>query len=87
MLLLLFYIKVFVKMAKDETMVGITGLPIPKKKMSPAKQHEFEKKRRANGRRRGEENKRRSANAQRRRRQEETKRRGERKKTREEVGT
>lgn len=35
-------------MAKDETMVGITGLPIPKKKMSPAKQHEFEKKRRAN---------------------------------------
>jgi len=35
-------------MAKDETMIGITGLPIPKKKMSPAKQHEFEKKRRAN---------------------------------------
>lgn len=35
-------------MAKDETMVGITGLPIPKKKMSPAKQHEFEKKRREN---------------------------------------
>jgi hypothetical protein len=35
-------------MSKDETMIGITGLPIPKKKMSPAKQHEFEKKRRAN---------------------------------------
>lgn len=35
-------------MAKDETELGITGLPIPKKKMSPAKRHEFEKKRRAN---------------------------------------
>lgn len=35
-------------MAKDETMIGITGLPIPKKKMSPAKQHEFEKARRKN---------------------------------------
>jgi hypothetical protein len=35
-------------MSKDETMIGITGLTIPKKKMSPAKQHEFEKKRRAN---------------------------------------
>ena len=33
-------------MAKDETEEGITGLPIPKKKMSPAKRHEFEKKRR-----------------------------------------
>lgn len=32
--------------AKDETEEGITGLPIPKKKMSPAKRHEFEKKRR-----------------------------------------
>jgi hypothetical protein len=35
-------------MAKDETEIGITGLPIPKKKRSPAKQHEFEKKRRKN---------------------------------------
>jgi len=35
-------------MAKDETEIGITGLPIPKKKRSPAKQHEFEKKRRQN---------------------------------------
>ena len=35
-------------MAKDETEIGITGLPIPKKKRSPAKQHEFEKKRREN---------------------------------------
>ena len=33
--------------AKDETEEGITGLPIPKKKMSPAKRHEFEKKRNA----------------------------------------
>ena len=33
---------------KDETEIGITGQPIPKKKMSPAKRHEFEKKRRAN---------------------------------------
>lgn len=33
-------------MAKDETEEGITGLPIPKRKMSPAKRHEFEKKRR-----------------------------------------
>jgi len=32
---------------KDETEEGITGLPIPKKKMSPAKRHEFEKKRNA----------------------------------------
>lgn len=35
-------------MAKDETEIGITGLPIPKKKRSPAKQHKFEKKRREN---------------------------------------
>jgi hypothetical protein len=35
-------------MAKDETEIGITGLPIPKKKRSPKKQHEFEKERRAN---------------------------------------
>ncbi len=35
-----------VKEAKDETEEGITGLPIPKKKMSPKKRHEFEKKRR-----------------------------------------
>lgn len=35
-------------MAKDETEIGITGLPIPKKKRSPAKQHKFEKERRAN---------------------------------------
>ena len=34
--------------AKDETEIGITGKPIPKKKMSPAKRYEFEKKRREN---------------------------------------
>ena len=34
-------------MAKDETEEGITGLPIPKKKMSPKKRHAFEKERRA----------------------------------------
>jgi hypothetical protein len=33
-------------MAKDETEEGITGLPIPKKKMSPAKRHKFEQERR-----------------------------------------
>lgn len=33
---------------KDETEIGITGLPIPKKKRSPRKQYEFEKKRREN---------------------------------------
>jgi hypothetical protein len=33
-------------MAKDETEEGITGQPIPKKKLGPAKRHEFEKKRR-----------------------------------------
>ena len=37
-----------VKEEKDATEIGITGLPIPKKKRSPAKQHEFEKKRRKN---------------------------------------
>ena len=35
-------------MAKDETEIGITGKPIPKKKRSPKKQHKFEKKRREN---------------------------------------
>ncbi len=35
-----------VKEAKDETEEGITGLPIPKKKMSPAKRHKFEQERR-----------------------------------------
>jgi hypothetical protein len=34
-------------MAKDETEEGITGQPIPKRKLGPAKRHEFEKKRRA----------------------------------------
>jgi hypothetical protein len=34
--------------AKDETEIGITGQPIPKKKRSPKKQYEFEKKRREN---------------------------------------
>lgn len=33
---------------KDQTEIGITGLPIPAKNMSPAKRHEFEKKRREN---------------------------------------
>jgi hypothetical protein len=32
--------------AKDETEEGITGQPIPKRKLGPAKRHEFEKKRR-----------------------------------------
>ena len=36
----------FVYEAKDETEEGITGLPIPKKKMGPKKRYEFEKKRR-----------------------------------------
>jgi len=36
------------KEEKDATEIGITGLPIPKKKRSPAKQYEFEKKRRKN---------------------------------------
>jgi hypothetical protein len=35
-------------MAKDETEIGITGKPIPKKKRSPKKQYDFEKKRREN---------------------------------------
>ncbi len=35
-------------MAKDQTEIGIAGLPIPKKKRSPKKQYEFEKKRREN---------------------------------------
>ena len=38
----------FVDEAKDETEIGITGLPIPKKKRSPKKQYEFEKARRRN---------------------------------------
>ena len=37
-----------VQEAKDETEIGITGLPIPKKKRSPKKQYEFEKARRNN---------------------------------------
>lgn len=40
---------------KDETEEGITGLPIPKKKMSPAKRHQFEKKRRAERKNRGDD--------------------------------
>lgn len=40
---------------KDETEEGITGLPIPKKNMSPKKRHEFEKKRRAARKGRGDE--------------------------------
>lgn len=40
--------RVTILMAKDQTEVGITGLPIPKKKRSPKKQYEFEKKRREN---------------------------------------
>jgi hypothetical protein len=35
-------------MAKDETEIGITGKPIPKKKRSPKKQYQFEKERRQN---------------------------------------
>jgi hypothetical protein len=38
----------FISEAKDETEIGITGQPIPKKKMSAAKRYEFEKKRREN---------------------------------------
>ena len=38
----------FVDEAKDETEIGITGQPIPKRKRSPKKQYEFEKKRREN---------------------------------------
>lgn len=40
---------------KDETEEGITGLPIPKKKMSPKKRHEFEKKRRVERKKRGDD--------------------------------
>ena len=40
---------------KDETEEGITGLPIPKKKMSPAKRHKFEQKRRKERKKRGDE--------------------------------
>lgn len=35
-------------MEKDKTEIGISGLPIPKKKRSPKKQYEFEKERRQN---------------------------------------
>ena len=45
----------YVYEAKDETEEGITGLPIPKKKMSPKKRHEFEKKRRAARKERGDD--------------------------------
>jgi hypothetical protein len=41
-------------MPKDETEEGITGQPIPKKKMSPKKRHEFEKKRREARKERGD---------------------------------
>lgn len=34
------------KIKKDETEIGITGKPIPKKRMSPKKRYEFEKNRR-----------------------------------------
>jgi hypothetical protein len=33
---------------KDQTEIGIAGLPIPRKRLSPKNRHEFEKKRRAN---------------------------------------
>ena len=33
---------------KDETEIGITGKPIPKRKMSPKKRYKFEKERREN---------------------------------------
>jgi len=42
-------------MAKDETEEGITGLPIPKKKMSPKKRHKFEQKRREERKKRGDD--------------------------------
>jgi hypothetical protein len=42
-------------MAKDETEEGITGQPIPKKKLGPAKRHEFEKKRRVARKERGDD--------------------------------
>ena len=37
------------KAKKDETEIGFTGKPIPKRKLSPKNRHEFEKKRRAAG--------------------------------------
>ena len=40
---------------KDETEEGITGLPIPKKRMSPAKRHKFEQKRREERKKRGDD--------------------------------
>jgi len=40
--------KEFISEAKDETEIGITGQPIPKKKMSAAKRYKFEKERREN---------------------------------------
>ena len=36
------------KTMKDQTEIGIAGLPIPRKRLSPKNRHEFEKKRRAN---------------------------------------
>ena len=45
----------YVYEAKDETEEGITGLPIPKKKMSAKKRHQFEKKRRAARKERGDD--------------------------------
>jgi len=44
----------FVYEAKDETEEGITGLPIPKKKMGPKKRYEFEKKRRVERKKRND---------------------------------
>jgi hypothetical protein len=41
-------------MAKDETEEGITGLPIPKKKMSPKKRYQFEKERRVERKKRND---------------------------------
>ena len=38
----------FIEESKDKTKIGITGKPVPDKKMSPAKRYEFEKKRREN---------------------------------------
>ena len=37
------------KSKKDETEIGFTGKPIPKRKLSPKNRHEFEKKRREAG--------------------------------------
>lgn len=33
---------------KDETEIGITGKPIPRRRLSPGNRYEFEKKRREN---------------------------------------